>query len=94
MAKSLDAQYKSFQAEVESFKQVAQTKSPDWLRSKQSELMAKEQKLQQMQQSMGQDLQKESAAEMDSLYKDVKKLIGEYGKKNGYTYIIAKCTTK
>lgn len=89
MAKNLESQIKSFQAEVQAYQQVAQSKSPDWVKSKQSELMAKEQKLQQMQQSMGQDLQKQSATEMDSLYKEVKKFIGEYGKKHGYTYIYA-----
>ncbi len=87
MGKDLDNQYKQFQAEVQIFQKSAPSKAPAWIKEKQAELMAKEQQLQQMQQSLGQSLQQESAKEMDSLYKDIKKYIGDYGKKNGYTYI-------
>jgi outer membrane protein len=87
MGADLEKMAKNFQFEVQSFQKEAQMKGPEWAKNKQGELMAKEQQLQQMQQSMQQEYQKESAAAMDSLYKNVKKLIGEYGKKNGYTYI-------
>lgn len=87
MGKNLDSLYQAFQSEVQDFQKNAQIKGADWAKKKQSELMAKEQQLQGMQQSLGQSLQQESATEMDSLYKGVKKFIGDYGKKNGYTYI-------
>ena len=65
MGKDLDSKYKQFQAEVQEFQKSAQTKGPEWAKAKQGELMAKEQQLQSMQQSLGQSLQQESAKEME-----------------------------
>ncbi|MEO6348045.1 MAG: OmpH family outer membrane protein [Aquaticitalea sp.] len=46
------------------------------------------QAFQQNMQRQEQDIQKQSQTEIDTLIKEVKKYVQEYGKKNGYTYIL------
>lgn len=46
------------------------------------------QAFQQDMQRQEQDIQKRSQTEIDTLIKEVKKYVQEYGKKNGYTYIL------
>ena len=46
------------------------------------------QAFQQTMQRQEQDIQKQSQTEIDTLIKEVKKYVQDYGKKNGYTYIL------
>jgi len=87
MGKELEAEITRFKSEASSFQKNAQLYGQAWAQQKGTELQKREQQLSYAQQAMVQQLQKESAVEMDSLVKDVKKFIKDYGKQNGYSYI-------
>jgi len=69
------------------FQKNAETYGPQWAQQKGAELQRKEQELSYAQQAILRQLQDESGKEMDSLVKDVKKFIKDYGKEKGYNYI-------
>jgi outer membrane protein len=87
MGKQLEAEVARFRTEASSFQKNAQTYGPQWAQQKGAELQKKEQELSYAQQAMLRQLQDESGKEMDSLVKDVKKFIKDYGKEKGYQYI-------
>lgn len=87
MGKQLEAEVARFRSEAASFQKNAQTYGPQWAQQKGAELQQKEQELSYAQQAILRQLQDESGKEMDSLVKDVKKIIKEYGKEKGYHYI-------
>jgi outer membrane protein len=87
MGKQLEAEVARFRNEASSFQKNAQTYGPQWAQQKGAELQKKEQELSYAQQAILQQLQEESGKEMDSLVKDVKKFIKDYGKEKGYNYI-------
>ncbi|WP_321540560.1 OmpH family outer membrane protein [Flavobacterium piscinae] len=79
---------KSFDFDLKQrFSKNAQTYGPQWAQQKGAELQQKEQELSYAQQAILRQLQDESGKEMDSLVKDVKKFIKDYGKEKGYNYI-------
>lgn len=83
----LEAQINLFKKEASSFQAQAQVKGQAWAEQKGAELQRREQQLGQAQQALSQELQQESAVEMDSLVAGVKKFIKAYGKEKGYAYI-------
>ena len=83
----LEAQINLFKKEASSFQVQAQAKGQAWAQQKGAELQQREQQLGQAQQALSQQLQQESAVEMDSLVSGVKKFIKNYGKEKGYGYI-------
>ena len=87
MGNQLEAEVAKFKAEAASFKQNAQTNGQAWAQQKDAELSQRQQRLQYAAQSVGQKLQVEHGAEMDSLVKGVKAYIKDYGKEKGYDYI-------
>lgn len=87
MGKQLEAEVVRFRSEAAAFQKNAQTYGPQWAQQKGAELQQKEQELSYAQQAILRQLQEESGKEMDSLVKDVKKFIKEYGKEKGYNYI-------
>lgn len=87
MGKELESEITRFKSEASSFQKNAQVYGQAWAQQKGAELQKREQQLSYAQQAMVQQLQQESAVEMDSLVKDVKKFIKDYGKQNGYSYI-------
>jgi outer membrane protein len=87
MGKQLEAEVVRFRSEAAAFQKNAQTYGPQWAQQKGAELQQKEQELSYAQQAILRQLQDESGKEMDSLVKDVKKFIKEYGKEKGYNYI-------
>lgn len=87
MGKQLEAEVARFRSEASSFQKNAQTYGPQWAQQKGAELQKKEQELSYAQQAILRQLQEESGKEMDSLVKDVKKFIIDYGKEKGYNYI-------
>lgn len=87
MGKQLEAEVARFRSEAASFQKNAETYGPQWAQQKGAELQRKEQELSYAQQAILRQLQEESGKEMDSLVKDVKKFIKDYGKEKGYNYI-------
>lgn len=83
----LEAQINLFKKEASNFQAQAQSKGQAWAEQKGAELQRREQQLGQAQQSLSQELQQESAVEMDSLVSGVKKFIKTYGKEKRYAYI-------
>lgn len=83
----LEAQINLFKKEASGFQAQAQAKGQAWAEQKGAELQRREQQLAQAEQLLSQELQKESAVEMDSLVSGVKKFIKNYGKEKGYDYI-------
>lgn len=86
-AKKFEVEEANFKAEVANFQKNAQANGQAWAQQKNAELEQRQQRLQYAAQSVGQKLQVDSATEMDSLVKGVKKFIKEYGKEKGYDYI-------
>lgn len=60
-----------------------------WAQQTGAALQEREQRLAYTQQAMLQQLQEESGKEMDSLVKEIKDFIKEYGKSKGYDYILS-----
>jgi len=89
MGKKLDAELSKFRSDVAYFEKNAQSKGMQWAQQKGTELQEREQKLAYTQQAMMQQLQEESGKEMDSLVKQIKDFIKEYGKTKGYDYILS-----
>ena len=87
MGKELESEVSKFKAEAANFQKNAQTKGPIWAQENGARLQKKEQELRYAQDSMLQELQRESGNEMDSLVKNVKKFIKDYGKEKSYDYI-------
>ncbi len=87
MGKQLEAEVARFRTEASNFQKNAQTYGPQWAQQKGAELQKKEQELTYAQQAILRQLQEESGKEMDTLVKDVKKFIKDYGKEKGYDYI-------
>lgn len=87
MGRELEAEVKKFQKEAENFEKNAQTYGMQWAQQKGRELQQREQELSYAQQAMMQTLQRDSAKEMDTLVKSIKKFIKDYGKDKGYNYI-------
>jgi outer membrane protein len=87
MGRPLEAKVKAFQMEAQSFQQNAQVKGPQWAQQKGAELSQREQQLGVEQNALLQQLQEEGGVLRDSIIKEVKVFIKEYGKKKGYDYI-------
>lgn len=87
MGKELEAEIARFKSEASSFQANAQLKGQVWAQQKGAELQKREQQLSYAQNALMRQLQEESGKEMDSLVKNVKKFIKDYGKEKGYDYI-------
>lgn len=87
MGKELEAEVTRFRSEAADFQKNAQAYGQQWAQKKGAELQRKEQELSYAQEAMMRQLQTESGKEMDSMVKDVKKFVKDFGKKNGYNYI-------
>lgn len=87
MGKELEAEVARFKFEASNFQKNAQLNGQAWAQQKGAELQKREQQLSYAQQALVRQLQEESGAEMDTLVKNVKKFIKDYGKEKGYDYI-------
>ena len=85
---SVDSIGKSFQAKAA----VIQESDPQMTRKESQQqyqaLTQQYQMFQQQTQMQEQSIQKESQTEIDTLIKQVRSFVKDYGKKNGYTYIL------
>ena len=87
MEARLTAEINSFKNEAANFRQNAMANGQAWAQQKGAELQKREQELGYKQQSMMQELQEESGTELDTLIKNYRKLIKDYGKEKGFDYI-------
>ncbi len=85
--KQFESEIAKFQQDVQNFQANAAQKGQEWAQQKSAELQKREQQLQMKQQSLFQELQSESAGEMDSIVKKVKGFISDYAKKNNLDYV-------
>ena len=88
MNKKRDSISQAFQMELQQFQTKAQSMSQQKAQEEYPLLQQRGQRVGQQLQQEEQQLQQISQAEMDTLVKKVKKEIREYGKANGYTYIL------
>ena len=87
MGKELENEVARFKYEASNFQKNAQLNGQAWAQQKGTEKKKREQQLSYAQQALVRQLQEESGTEMDTLVKNVKKFIKEYGKEKGYDYI-------
>lgn len=87
MGRPLEAKFKAFKYEAQNFETNARSKGMQWAQQKGAELQQREQQLSVEQNALIQQLQEEGAQLRDSIIKDVKQYIKDYGKKEGYDYI-------
>jgi len=88
--KKRDSITQAFQVEAQAFQEEAQKLSQNAAQEKYQSLMQKSQTVQQQIQGEEQQLAMESQGEIDSLLKKVKEFVVDYGKTNGYTFILGK----
>lgn len=86
-SEELDAVAMEFQKEVQEFQENQGSMSAAKREEEQNRLMQKQQQLQQQQQHRSQALRQESDQAIDSLIKEVRDFVEDYGEENGYTYI-------
>ena len=79
--KKVDSIGQAFQIEAQTFQQKAASMA-------QKDAQQQYQVLGQKQQMLQQQFQKESQTQIDTLIKEIRTFVKEYGKKNGYTYIL------
>lgn len=87
MGTQLEAEVAKWKSEAADYKKNAMANGQAWAQQKGAELQQREQQINYAQQSILQQLQQESGAEMDTLVKGYKKLIKEYGKDKNFDYI-------
>ena len=88
--KKRDSITQTFQQEAQAFQQEAQKLSQNAAQEKYQTLMQKSQTIQEQIQGEEQQLAMDSQGEIDSLLKKVKDFVVDYGKSNGYTFILGK----
>jgi len=88
VGKELRAEIELFEREAKNFQANAQVKGMQWAQTEGQRLGQKEQALQVKQQTALQTLQQESGKEMQDLVVKMKEQIAEYGKKQGYDFVL------
>lgn len=86
--KRVDSIGRIFQVEAQEFQAKASSMAQADAQQQYQVLGQKQQMLQQQFQMEEQKIQKESQTEIDTLIKEVRTFVKEYGKKNNYTYIL------
>lgn len=86
--KKVESIGQEFQIEAQAFQQKAATMAQKDAQEQYQILGQKQQRLQQQFQAEEQLIQKESQTQIDTLIKEVRAFVKDYGKKNGYTYIL------
>ncbi|ETN94068.1 OmpH family outer membrane protein [Zhouia amylolytica] len=86
--KKADSLGRAFQGEAQAFEAEAKKLSQQAAQEKYNALLQKRQAMGQQLQMEEQQLSQESQKEIDSLIKKVRTFVKDYGKKNGYTFIL------
>jgi outer membrane protein len=87
MGRPLESKFRAFESEAKNFQNNARLKGQAWAQQKGTELQQREQELGIEQNALIQQLQLEGAQLRDSIIKEVREYIKDYGKKEGYDYI-------
>lgn len=87
MGTQLEAEVTRWKSEAANFQKNAQANGQAWAQQKGAELQKREQELSYAQEGMLRQLQQESGVEMDSVVKQYRDVIKEYGKEKGYEYV-------
>lgn len=88
-ARKRDSISQTFQIEAQSFQQRAQNMNPEKAQQEYADLQNRGQQIGQQLQIEEQMIQEQGSQKMDSLLKTVRQKISEYGKSNGFKYILA-----
>ena len=86
--KRADSIGQAFQQEVQQAQVAAQKASQQQAQQIMGGLQQKQQQLQQQMQAEQQQIQQAFQTEMDSVIVKVKRFVKDYGKKNGYSYVL------
>ncbi|MGK4566520.1 OmpH family outer membrane protein [Flavobacterium sp. 3HN19-14] len=87
MGHKLDAEIERFKSDYANFEKNARANGQAWAEQYGPQIMQRKEQLQYAQQSIAQQLQQESAVEMDTMTNNMKKFIKAYGKEKGYSWI-------
>ena len=85
--RELEIEAKKLEAEKENLQRNAMAKGQAWAQQKYAELQQRAQQLAYAEQAITQELQMEGGTQRDSIVKDVKNFIKDFGKQKGYDYI-------
>ena len=88
LRKKFDSIENAFQIEAQKFQAEANKMAQTSAQQKYEQLSQQRQVIDQQKQVEGQQFQQEFQTEIDTLIVGVKKFVKEYGKKNGYTFIL------
>src|SRR5690606_19790358 len=88
LRKKFDSIENAFQIEAQKFQAEANKMAQTTAQQKYEQLSQQRQIIDQQKQIEGQQFQQEFQTEIDTLIVSVKKFVNDYGKKNGYTYIL------
>lgn len=88
--KRMDSISRNFQVEAQAFQMAAQKMSQNDAQEQYNALGQKQQALQQQFQMEQQQMQNAFGVEIDSVISKVNVFVKDYGKKNGYTFILGK----
>ncbi len=86
--KRFDSIDNAFQVEAQKFQAEANKMAPATAQEKYQQLTQQRQMIDQQKQGEAQQFQQEFQTEIDTLIVAVKNFVQDYGKKNGYTYIL------
>lgn len=86
--KKFDSIENAFQVEAQKFQAEANKMAQTTAQQKYEQLSQQRQVIDQQKQTEAQQFQQEFQTEIDTLIVSVKKFVNDYGKKNGYTYIL------
>lgn len=87
LGRELQQEARQLQLDAASFQKEAMAKGQEWAQLRGQDLQKRERDLQIKQQSMQEEFAKEFGVKRDTIVSQMKKLIKEYGKKNGYDYV-------
>lgn len=88
LRRKFDSIENAFQIEAQKFQAEANKMAQTTAQQKYEQLSQQRQTIDQQKQIEGQQFQQEFQTEIDTLIVSVKKFVNDYGKKNGYTYIL------
>ncbi|WP_178991335.1 OmpH family outer membrane protein [Winogradskyella schleiferi] len=89
-SKQRDSIAKTYQMEMQSIQQRLATMSPQKQQEESQAFSQKWQPVQQQMQMQQQQMEQMFTTEMDSVISKMNKFVEDYGKKNGYTFILGK----
>ncbi len=87
IGRKMEVEEANFKSDAAYFQKNAQANGQAWAQQKGAELQKRQQELEYAAQTIAQQLRSEHGAEMDTLAKNVKKFVKDYGKEKGYSYI-------